>query len=156
MALPDAPNRDLELTGPHDDVVNEAAAKTTPNLRHETKTDNGKVFEVDFTHQYDDSSASLSDSEKERDEAAARTQATQRGLVPTGAVKLARTEKLDGRNVRFVYQVPVELNGPDATSGVAVAEQPDDTPADLAEKLDKGKATAARQPATETHGEKEK
>lgn len=155
----DTPNADLDVDGRgnvrNEDVV---ASKTTPNLRHETKVDNSRTFECDFTHLYDDN-GELPQSEKVRDETAVRTQAAQRGLVPIGPVKLTKVDKLpDGRNVRLVYSVPVELNGVECSvlPGAAVADQPDDTPADLPEKLNKGEATEARQPSTETHGEKEK
>jgi hypothetical protein len=150
----DTPNSDLKVDGGGVVREDEVKAKTTPNLRHETNTDNNAVFECDFTVLLDDT-GSVAQAEKDRNLTAARTQAVQRGLVPTGAVKLIKMEKLsDGRNVRLVYGVPVELNTGDAKllPGVAVAEQPDDSPADLAEDFKPGDGTEAHQEHTETHG----
>lgn len=141
MTLPTAPNKDLDVDarGNVESEAHEVRSKTTPNLRHETRVNDERNFEADFTVQYDSDAGELPADEKERNEIAVRTQAMQRGLVPTGPVKLTKTEKLgDGRNVRLVYQVPVELNTPDAklVGEVAASEQPTDTPADIPERLD--------------------
>lgn len=114
----------------------EVESKTTPNLRKETRTDNGKTFERDFTLKLFPGDV-LTDELKERQNIQVRMDAEARGLIPTGPVKLAKVHDADEYgNVRLVYSVPVRLNGDGGTPPealVSVSEQPHDTPADIPE-----------------------
>lgn len=86
--------------------LDKVASKTTPNLRDETRTDNSEFFEKDYLVQLDNS-GKVSGDIKERQHADVRQSAMQRGLRPTGDVELEKTEKVDSRNVRFIYKLPV-------------------------------------------------
>lgn len=115
----------------------EIESKTTPNLRKETRTDNGKTFERDFTLRLIPGVDELTEELKDRQHVQVRMDAEARGLIPTGPVKLAKQHDADQYgNVRLVYSVPVRLNGDGGTPVeglVSVSEQPSDTPADIPE-----------------------
>lgn len=132
-------NDDLELTADGSEVArsSEVAAKTTPNLREETSTDNGRYFERDFTITMwpgEEPTEEMLD----RGNVQVRMEAEARGLIPTGAPsrRLAETFERGGKvHRRWIYRVPVELNGPHIHQRVdtAVSEQPPDTPVRRAE-----------------------
>lgn len=141
MTVPTVSNKDLDVTSDGYVIASDVVrSKTTPNLRHETRVDDSKNFEVDVTVTLDTDDAELSEDFLTVQHTHVRQSAVQRGLVPTGPVKLTKKDRLGNRAVRLVFQVPVELNTVDASvlPGVAVSEQPTDTPADIPERL-KGK-----------------
>lgn len=84
-------------------------AKTTPDIRDEASEN---VFAKDYLVYVDDSSK-VSDELIERNKLDVETSALQRGLRPTGDVKLESKEVVDDRNVKLVYTVTVEPNEAD-------------------------------------------
>lgn len=109
--------------------THEVEVKTTGNLREETRTDNGEYFEVDYTGTYPEGTK-ITEELKAQNHNAVRTAAVDRGLIPTGE-PTCTVKRVDERNVRLVYKLPVELNTDDRAVNVAVAPQPDDTAAEV-------------------------
>lgn len=84
------------------------AARTIPNLRHETAVDDNTNFELEFAVHAPRGEA-VGDEIRERNKLTVRQTALSRGLLPTGGVVL-HAEQREGDYLRMVYAVPVVLN----------------------------------------------
>jgi len=102
--------------------ASEVELRTVPNVRDSASA---STFVKDYLAFVDDADKDVPTELVERQYADMRQTAMQRGMRPTGNPSLIEQVKVDKRNVRLVYSLPVIVAAP--TDGDAVAVAPEQT-----------------------------